>query len=175
MKNKEELPDDLLGDFIPEINPEKLFDEKEYATMIIGSEGMSKKDTNNADLLTLLISSRSTREEKDAALVQLKENGAQNFIMSAIIKTKKVEHKALLVSACWETGLDFSSHFLTFIDLIGHENFAVSLEAFTVIQEMETEIEPELLKKALVILNKIKEPSLTVSDAIELINQRLNL
>ena len=175
MKNKEELPDDLLGDFIPEINPEKLFDEKEYATMIIGSEGMSKKDTNNADLLTLLISSRSTREEKDEALVQLKENGAQNFMMNAIIKTKKVEHKALLVSACWETGLDFSNHFLTFIDLIGHENFAVSLEAFTVIQEMETEIEPELLKKALVILNKIKEPSLTVSDAVELINQRLSL
>jgi hypothetical protein len=174
MKNKEEMPDDLLGDIVPEINPEKLFDEKEYATLIIGSEGMSKKDTNNADLLTLLVSSRSTREEKDAALIQLKENKAQDFIMSAIIKTKKLDHKALLISACWETGLDFSKHFLTIIDLIGHENFAVSLEAFTVIQEMETEIEPALLKKALTTLNKVKEPSLSVSDAIELINQRLN-
>lgn len=174
MKNKEEIPDDLLGDIIPEINPEKLFDEKEYSTLIIGSEGMSKKDTDNADLLTLLISSKSTREEKDEALVQLKINKAQDFIMSAISKTKKIEHKALLVSACWETGLDFSTHFQTFIDLIGHENFAVSLEAFTVIQEMETEIEPDLLKKALVTLKKVKVPSLSVSDAIELITQRLN-
>ena len=174
MKKKEEMPDDLLGDIVPEINPEKLFDEKEYATLIIGSEGMSKKDTNNADLLTLLISSKSTREEKDEALIQLKENKAQDFIMGAIIKTKKLEHKALLVSACWETGLDFSKHFSTFIDLIGHENFAVSLEAFTVIQEMETEIEPDLLKKALAALKKVKAPSLSVTDAIELITQRLN-
>ncbi len=174
MKNKEEIPDDLLGDIVPEINPEKLFDEKEYATLIIGSEGMSKKDTNNADLLTLLISSKSTREEKDEALIQLKENKAQDFIMGAIIKTKKPEHKALLISACWETGLDFSKHFHTFIDLIGHENFAVSIEAFTVIQEMETEIEPDLLKKSLTILKKVKTPSLSVSDAIELITQRLN-
>ena len=71
MKNTEELPEDLLGDIIPEIDPKKLFDEKEYATLIIGSEGMSKKDTNNADLLTLLISSKSTREDKDTALYGL--------------------------------------------------------------------------------------------------------
>ena len=174
MKNTEELPEDLLGDIIPEIDPKKLFDEKEYATLIIGSEGMSKKDTNNADLLTLLISSKSTREDKDTALIQLKDNKAQDFIMSAIIKTKKLDHKALLISACWETGLDFSKHFQTFIDLVGHENFAVSLEAFTVIQEMETEIEPDLLKKALLTLNKVKQPTISVSDAIELINQRLN-
>jgi len=74
MKNNEEnefdglLPEDLKGDIVPEINPEKLFDENEYSTIIIGNEGMSKKDTNNADAITILVSNKSTREEKDEAI-----------------------------------------------------------------------------------------------------------
>ena len=52
MKNNEDnelddlLPDELKGDIVPEINPEKLFDENEYSTIIIGSEGITKKDTD---------------------------------------------------------------------------------------------------------------------------------
>ena len=103
MKNNEKheldglLPDDLKGDIIPEINPEKLFDEKEYSTIIIGHEGMSKKDTNNADAVTILVSGKSTREEKDEALKFLKENNAQAFILNAIAKTKNPTQRALLL------------------------------------------------------------------------------
>jgi hypothetical protein len=42
---------------------------------------MSKKDTSNADYVTILVSSKSTREEKDEALIALKENNAQSFII----------------------------------------------------------------------------------------------
>lgn len=173
-KEKEELPDDLLGDIVPEIDPKKLFDEKEYSTIIIGSEGMSKLDTTNADDITTLISARSTREEKDEALINLKKNKAQDFIMQAIFKTKKLDHKALIVSACWETGLDFSNYYLDFIDLINHSDFVVSLEAFTVIQEMETPIDTETLKKSLEKLSANKTPNQSVLDAIELISNHLN-
>ncbi|MBI3520258.1 MAG: hypothetical protein HY062_13005 [Bacteroidetes bacterium] len=85
MKNNEDnelddlLPEELKGDIVPEIDPNKLFDENEYSTIIIGSEGMSKKDTQNADYVTVLVSSRSSREEKDEALIALKENNAQAF------------------------------------------------------------------------------------------------
>jgi hypothetical protein len=88
-----DLPEDLKGDIVPEINPEKLFDENEYSTIIIGNEGMSKKDTNHADAVTVLVSSKSSREEKDEALKYLKENNAQAFILSAITKTKNLR--------CW--------------------------------------------------------------------------
>ena len=169
-----DLPDELKGDIVPEIDPAKLFDEKEYSTIIIGSEGMSKKDTDNADLVTILISSRSSREEKDEALIQLKENKAQAFIISAITKTKKPEHKALIVAACWETGLDFSKDYLFFIDLICSTNFLVSFEAFTVIQEMEAEIDESTLQQALTKLKKVKEPGVSVKDAIHFIEQKLN-
>ncbi len=175
--DEKDLPedlDDIAGDLIPEIDPEKLFDEKEYSTIIIGSEGMSKKDTHNADYVTALVSNNSTREEKDEALKVLKENNAQSFILNAIAKTKNLKQKALLVAACWETGLDFSKDYAVFIDLIGHEDFTVSFEAFTVIQEMETEIDQDTLKRALETLKKIKSPGLSVTDAIELIEHKLN-
>ena len=178
MNNKEDfniddLPEDLKGDIVPEIDPEKLFDEKEYATIIIGSEGMSKKDTSNADYVTVLVNSKSTREEKDEALKVLKENNAQAFILNAITKTKNLGQKALLIAACWETGLDFSKDYLFFIELITNKDFIVSFEAFTVIQEMEAEIDNTTLQSSLTILKKVKEPSVTITDAIELIEQKL--
>ena len=161
--NIDDLPEDLKGDIVPEIDPTKLFDEKEYATIIIGSEGMSKKDTSNADYVTVLVSGKSTREEKDEALIVLKENNAQSFILNAIAKTKNLEQKALLIAACWETGLDFS------------KDYAVSFEAFTVIQEMDAEIDTTTLQASLKTLKKIKDPSVSVTDAIELIEQKLNV
>jgi len=171
--NIDDLPEDLKGDIVPEIDPEKLFDEKEYATIIIGSEGMRKKDTSNADYVTVLVNSKSTREEKDEALKVLKENNAQAFILNAITKTKNLGQKALLIAACWETGLDFSKDYLFFIELITNKDFIVSFEAFTVIQEMEAEIDNTTLQSALIVLKKVKETSVTITDAIELIEQKL--
>jgi hypothetical protein len=168
------LPEELKGDIVPEIDPAKLFDEKEYATIIIGNEGMSKKDTSNADYVTILVSSKSTREEKDEALIALKENNAQSFIISAIAKTKNSAQKALFIASCWETGLDFSKDYF-FINLIGDKDFLVSFEAFTVIQEMEAEIDEATLKQSLEYIEEFsKEPSVSVTDAIQFIEQKLN-
>ena len=180
MKNNEDykiddlLPDELKGDIVPDINPEKLFDENEYSTIIIGSEGMTKKDTDNADAVTVLVSSKSSREEKDEALKYLKSNNAQAFMINAISKTKNSEQKAQIIASCWETGLNFSNDFPFFISLVCDKDFHVSFEAFTVIQEMEAEIDEATLKQSLNTLKKVKEPSVSVSDAIQLIEQKLN-
>lgn len=169
----EELPEDLKGDIVPEINPEQLFDEEQYSTVIVGNDAVGKKDLDNADYVTILVSPKTTREEKDEALIKLKENNAQAFMLKAITKTKKPELKALVVAACWETGLDFSKDFLFFIDLICSNDFHVSLEAFTVIEEMESIIEKPQLKQALDLLNKVETPNMSVNDAIDWIKQRL--
>lgn len=171
----EELPDDLKGDIVPEINPEQLFDEEQYSTIIVGNDVASKKDLDNADYMTTLVSSKTTREEKDEALIKLKENKAQAFILNAIAKTKKPEQKALVVAACWETGLDFSKDFLFFIELICSNDFHVSLEALTVIQEMEINIEADKLQKALSLLTQLTSPNSSVLDAIEFVNQKLTV
>jgi len=172
MIDDKDIPEDLKGDLIPEIDPKKLFDEKEYSTIIIGTEGASKKDLHNADYATVVVNKESTREEKDEALKHLKENNAQAFLISAIKKTDDPELKAPLVAACWETGLDFSKDYLFFTELIGHEDFYVSFEAFTVIQETETD--QETLGRAMDILETMKEPTANVSAAREYIRKKLN-
>lgn len=172
MIDDKDIPEDLKGDLIPEIDPKKLFDEKEYSTIIIGNDGAGKKDLQNADYATILVNKDSTREEKDEALKHLKENDARAFLLSAITKTKDPELKAPLIAACWETGLDFSKDYLFFTELIGHEDFYVSFEAFTVIQELETD--PDTLNKALEVLSALKEPNTNAGAAIEYIREKLN-
>lgn len=174
MIDEKNLPEELKGDLIPEIDPAKLFDEKEYSTIILGTETTTKKDGDNADFITVLVSPKTSREEKDEALKALKENKAQAFMLSAISKTKKPEHKAAIVAACWETGLDFSKDYLFFIDLICSDNFHVSFEAFTVIEEIENEIPKETLTKALAILNNAVNPSVYVDDVKRLIEEKLS-
>jgi hypothetical protein len=173
MKKENINQDDLLGDIIPEINPKKLFDEKEYVTLVVGGEEKSKTDVLISDCISILINTQATREEKDEALATLKEKNAQAQLIAAIKKTRNSVHKTQLAAACWETGLDFSSHFTVFIDLLCENDFSVSLEAFTVIQEMETKIEDSTLKNALENLKKLKDSNVTVVDAIELIEQKL--
>lgn len=174
MIDEKDLPEEVKGGLIPEINPEELFDEKQYSTIIIGDDTINKKDSVNADFIAVLVNPKTTREEKDEALISLKENNAQAFMLSAITKTKKPEQKALVVAACWECGLDFSKDFMFFVDLICSNDFHVSLEAFTVIQEMESNIDKEKLQQALVLLNKVEAPNMSVTDAIDFVTHELN-
>ncbi len=172
MIDDKDIPDDVKGDLVPEIDPKKLFDEKEYATIILGSDTAGKKDLENADCAVILVSHSTSREEKDEALKQLKENDARTFLKNAIDRTKKPEQKAPLIAACWETGLDFSSDYLYFAELITHSDFYVSFEAFTVIQELETS--REILEQTLNILESAKKPHENTLAAIEYVRSQLN-
>lgn len=179
MKHNEEfdlddLPEELKGDIVPEIDPAKLFDEKEYATLIIGSDDTSKKNIANGDLVTILVSPKTSREEKDEALIKLKENNATTILVSAIQKTKNLKQKASLLAACWETGLDFSKDYLMFVELVNSTDFLVSFEALTVILEMDAEIDSDTLKKAMAILKSNKTDNTNTAEAIKHINNKLN-
>jgi len=172
--NLDDLPEELKGDIVPEIDPEKLFDEKEYATLIIGNADGSKKDIINADLITILISEKTSREEKDEALVLLKTNHATDMLLRAISKTKNLKQKATIIAACWETGLDFSKDYLTFIDLICSSDFHVSFEAFTVITEMESDMDKDTLMKAIAILKPHCEENNLAKELSDMIATNIN-
>lgn len=175
MIDNKDITDDLTGDIIPEINPETLFDEKQYATIILGNENASKKDIDNSNLAAILISNKTSREEKDEALNTLKANNAKDFLLKAIANTKKAEHKAILIAACWETGMDYSKDFKVFFNLIGHENFHVSFEALTVIEEMEGLLSQTDLQEAQTILNSFElDNHGNIEAANNFITQHLN-
>lgn len=166
MNEKNINPDDLMGDIVPEINPEKLFDEKEYSTIVLGSDEKSKHDEDNADYLTIIIGHSSSREAKDEALSKLKDNKAQAFMMQAISRIKNSDHKAATIAACWETGLDFTDYLPQFIELINDTNYLVSLEAFTVIEEMAPNLKQEKVAQAIQQLESSHHKGALYSDCI---------
>ncbi len=156
------------------LDPEKLFDEKKFNTIIVGKEGIVKKEAGPAGEIAVLLSQTSTREEKDEALKELKEKKATDLLIQAIKKAKTPEDAAILLAACWETGLDFSKHYAFFAETIAAGYYASALEAYTVLETTDSAVDEPELKKSLELLNAVKKKNNLVSDAIALITQKLH-
>jgi hypothetical protein len=137
-------------------DPKKLFDEKQYSTLIIDRSGFSKKENNTADLLEALLDKEITRTETEEIFSKLKETNSQNLLVSAIKKAERLSERTKLTAACWETGLDFTPYFLFFTELVCHENFELALEALSVVESCEGLISQQELAKALAIADNCK-------------------
>lgn len=173
MNKGDDLANSLLDD--DAFDPEKLFDEKEYSTLIIDREGFNKKQNNVADLLEALLEPKISREESEAIFSKLKETKAQAQIIATITEAENIQDKKILTAACWECGLDFSEHLLFFTELAGNRDFSLAMEALTVVTEnMEEVIPNETLMTALNLIAASKSPNKElIQDLAENIKSRL--
>lgn len=130
-------------------DPKKLFDEENYSTLIINRTGFSKQENDAADLIETLLTEKITREESEEIFKSLKEANAQIMLVSAIKAADKHEEKAKLIAASWESGLDFTNNFLFFAELVGNDDFQIAMEALTVVENIEGNIDETILTKAL--------------------------
>lgn len=64
----------------------------------------------------------------------LKSQPAVSQLFPAIHEIKDPEKRRELVAACWQSGLDFSEHLDTFLDIFSRGDYMTALEAFTVIE-----------------------------------------
>ena len=151
-----------------EENIEKYFDEEQYITAIVSPDGnlkpASKKDTELEELISLL--SSGNHEHKDAALLLLKNENDVKAMLEAITQTENKKHKAALIAACWESGMDLKGHEVFFASLATNPDLFISLEAITVIDSidnMEVETMKEIFKKLNEnpVLNHPNEPMLS--------------
>ena len=149
--------DELFDD--DSFDPEKLFDENQYSTLIIDREGFSKKQNSTADLIESLLEPHLTRAESEEIFAELKKANAQQMMVKAIGTTRGDAQKKALTAACWECGLDFSPHFVFFAELVCNSGFEVAMEAFTVIQEMENKPSREEIGAVEEIISKQPEPA----------------
>ncbi len=130
-------------------DPEKLFNEEEYSTLIINREGFSKKENSSADLIEALLEKEITREENEEIFSKLKATNSGKLLVDAIRNAKRVPEKTKLVAAAWECGLDFSNDFLLFVELSCHDDFQLALEALSVVESIEGVIPEDILQTAL--------------------------
>ncbi|MDI9342233.1 MAG: hypothetical protein QM534_16785 [Sediminibacterium sp.] len=135
------------------IDPKKLFDEKQYSTLVIDREGFSKAENDIADLIELLLQPTINREQSEEVFSSLKAKNAQEMLVQSIEAAETNEEKAKLIAACWECGLDFNKYYLVFTTLACHSDFMIALEAFTVIENAEHYPAQEVLAQALSIVN----------------------
>lgn len=154
-------------------DPKKLFDEKEYSTLIISREGFNKKENTTADLLESLLDKEMTRQESEAVFSKLKESNSQKIMVDAIKAAERVSEKTILTAACWECGLDFTPYFLDFVALATHADFQLALEGLSVVESIEGSLDEATLANALEIAESAENPNPDlVHDLIENIKSR---
>lgn len=119
----------------------KYFNSKEYATTIVGNteEGVTMPVTNEEKISALisLLTDPANKEIKEEALLTLKKEKGGDTLLVAIASPKAKEVRHLLVAACWESEINFSKYLPFFILLALDENYLISLEAITTIENME--------------------------------------
>jgi hypothetical protein len=158
MENKDEL--------------NNFFDPKQYITTIVGSES----DTFNIDedkisILISLLTDPQNKDAKEEALISLKKEKAGELLLAAIAKIKEQDKKYLLVAACWESEINFSKYLSFFILLALDPDYLVSLEAITVIQNMEGPFDEKIVKSE---IQKIKkEQKNALNERLVLLNDLL--
>jgi hypothetical protein len=141
------------------IDPKKFFDEKEYVTLLLNRDGFTKKQNATADLIHALLEKELTREEQEEIFSQLKLADARNYLLEAIGNTPKSADKARLCAACWESGLDFTEHFLFFARLVCQEDFTLAMEAFTVVENLDGVVAEKDLLAAMELAQNYKQTS----------------
>lgn len=163
---------ELLDD--ESLDPKKLFDESQYSTLIVNREGFNKKENDIADLVESLLEKEISRPEMEDIFLKLKDKNAQPILIESIKKSKRVSEKAILTAACWESGLDFTSEFLFFTELACNNDFALAMEALTVVENIEGIVADDILTQALILAQNSKSNNGSIlEDLINNLKQRI--
>ena len=139
---------------------EKLFNNNEYNTIMVGTNG---KQSNNEqlELIVNLLVNPANKEVKNEILSTLykqSESGLE-ILIKAISNPDYKEHKNVLLSACWESGLDCSKHFSFFVNVAINDDYGSAIEAITIIENTEEILPTEELNSNKQKIEKIIEGS----------------
>ena len=114
---------------------QKLFDSKQYNTVIVKGEEKPEQKQGLTSGLVDLLTNDSNKDLKHEVLKVLKEKDGSTLLTEAILKTSDKNKKQKLIAACWESCADCSKHLTFFIDIAVHAEYELCLEAMTVIEE----------------------------------------
>jgi hypothetical protein len=84
--------------------------------------------------LLLVSENEEVRNACSGLLNDLKPDESAGYLVSALKSEKYKPVRNILVSACWQNGLDYHEDVLLFADLLIYDTYTVALEAFTVIE-----------------------------------------
>ena len=141
----------------------KYFNSKEYNTAIIGAGGddpVASLNEGKIGTLISLLTDPSNKDVKEETLLTLKKEKGGDLLLACIASPKSDGVKHLLIAACWESEINFSKYLPFFILLALNDDYLISLEAMTVIENMEGPFDKKHLEES---LKKVKEIQKTIS------------
>jgi hypothetical protein len=112
----------------------------------------SKTQKLIASLVSLLTDARHQVYRHDVLQI-LKNNNAQEALVHALHQDRYANARHAIITACWESGLDFSDYLPVFVELAVSESYLVCLECMTVIEEMTGGFAPAEIEEQLGKLN----------------------
>lgn len=151
----------------------KLFDSNQYSTLIVGETNDSVK--HKEDKISTVISLLTDPENKDVreeTLLTLKKEKGESLLIAAINNPKAKGKKHILVAACWESEINFSNQLPFFIKLAMDNDYLVSLEAITVIENMEGPFNEADVKESIKLLKQHQQQLNT--EQVVLVNDLVN-
>jgi hypothetical protein len=77
----------------------------------------------------------SVRKEIENFFNDLKHQDSVNEVINAIDSAGKEHTKQVLISSCWQSGLDYSAHLHRFVDYSINLDYLCALECYSVIEE----------------------------------------
>lgn len=146
------------------IDPKKYFNSKEYNTTIIGlgaEENSAPINESKISNLISLLTNPDNKQIREEALLTLKKEKGTELLLTAIASPKAAECRHILVAACWESEINFSKYLPFFVLLALDDNYLISLEAITTIENMEGPFDATHIKDA---IKKIKEKQKSISN-----------
>jgi hypothetical protein len=122
--------------------PEHLQDEAQKA--------LSAAQLSN--VVKLLVDPKN-KEIRIEVLDLLKRNDARDLLVQLIEDKANRKYRKDLITACWESGLDFSAYLVNFTRFIPAGDLAECIEIATVIDEMHGPFDAAQLSESMRILN----------------------
>jgi len=114
------------------------------------------KDNDLNTLAEVFMTSESNEVKKliSQFFCDLKIQSSADSMMRLIKTTTDKPTLKMLVASCWQSRLNYSTFFELFIDLVIHESFDISFEAFTLIESYEEEITDQRKKDLIAYVKK---------------------
>lgn len=87
-------------------------------------------------LIDVLLSKRSEILQRTIVeyLSDIKDPGLVPILIESLTNSFPEKNVTMLVTACWQSRLDFSNHLETFFNILVNGNYQTAFEAFTVIE-----------------------------------------
>lgn len=104
------------------------------------------RDKGNNKLLPDLVNLYESSEDKDVLnnisnlLGDIHNQESAEILIKLVQKTTLVKSRKMILSACWQSRIDFIDYLETIIDIAITEPFEISFEAFTIIENIETKV-----------------------------------